>query len=61
MSVADVILVLTFIAVAVIGAEVVRRTCRRQLTRLTAHNPDATVTPAPTSASVTALGTAEVD
>jgi uncharacterized protein YneF (UPF0154 family) len=57
MSVVDVVVVLVFIAFAVVGAEVVRRTCRRQLTSGPAHKPDATVTPAPASA----IGTAEVD
>lgn len=42
MSVVDVIVLLAFIAVAVLGAEVVRLTCRRQLSSIPV-NPLSTV------------------
>jgi hypothetical protein len=39
MSVVDMIVLLAFIVVAVVGAEVVRMACRRQLTAVPAERP----------------------
>jgi hypothetical protein len=62
-NVFDVIVVLAFIAVTVVGAEVVRRTCRRQLTKLPVLPVlpvDRPAAPA-TAATPATIGTAEID
>jgi hypothetical protein len=56
----DILVVLALVAVAVVGAEVVRRTCRRQLTRLAVLPVDQPAAPA-TAATPAVIGTAEAD